>query len=114
MEKNEMIGISKESNRLALKVIVVPPTMLKNDFRGTVTWKSIKIVKPFPRIIHTMKHGLNFCPSCHCEERSDEAISLFIEWLWDCFVGLWLPRNDKWSVFQRSHHIGLAFSENML
>ena len=24
---------------------------------------------------------LNFCPSCYCEERSDEAISWFIEWL---------------------------------
>ena len=47
MEKNEMIGISKESNRFALKVIVVPPTMLKNDFGKVVSWKSVKIVKPF-------------------------------------------------------------------
>ena len=46
---------------------------------------------------------LNFCPSCHYEERSDEVISWFIKWLWDCFVGLWPPRNDKWRVFQRSH-----------
>jgi hypothetical protein len=50
MEKNEMIRISKESNRLALKVIVVPPTMLKNNFVKIVSWKSIKIVKPFSRI----------------------------------------------------------------
>jgi hypothetical protein len=47
MEKNEMIRISKESNRLALKVIVVPPTMLKNNFGKIVSWKSVKIVKPF-------------------------------------------------------------------
>jgi hypothetical protein len=49
MEKNEMIRINKESNRLALKVIVVPPTMLKNNFVKIVSWKSIKIVKPFSR-----------------------------------------------------------------
>ncbi|MBU4372175.1 MAG: hypothetical protein KKD68_09865, partial [Proteobacteria bacterium] len=42
--------------------------------------------------------------SCHCEERSDEAISWFIEWLWDCFVGLWPPRNDKERAFQISNH----------
>jgi len=44
---------------------------------------------------------------------------LFIEWLWDCFVGLWPPRNDKWHVFQRSlfaitentRFISLAFFE---
>lgn len=47
MEKNETIKISKESKRLALKVIVVPPTMLKNNFGKIVSWKSIKIVKPF-------------------------------------------------------------------
>jgi hypothetical protein len=34
MDKNDMIGISKESKRLALKVIVVPPTMLKTIFAG--------------------------------------------------------------------------------
>ena len=47
MEKNETIRISKESKSLALKVIVVPPTMLKNDSLRAVSWKSIKIVKPF-------------------------------------------------------------------
>jgi hypothetical protein len=30
-------------------------------------------------------------PILHCEEQSDEAISWFIEWLWNCFVGLWPP-----------------------
>jgi len=46
--------------------------------------------------------ALNFYLSCHCEARSAAAISRFIEWLWDCFVGLWPPRNDKWRVFQSS------------
>jgi hypothetical protein len=63
MEKNETIIISKESKRLALKVIVVPPTMLKNDFRRAVSWKSIKIVKPFPQIIYTIS-ALNFLKIC--------------------------------------------------
>ena len=71
MEKNEMIGISKESNRFALKVIVVPPTMLKNDFRGIVSWKSIKLVKPFPRIIHTIM-ALHFLKICYKVYRSEK------------------------------------------
>jgi hypothetical protein len=37
---------------------------------------------------------VNFCPSGHCEERSDEAISWFIEWLWDCFASLWPPMTN--------------------
>jgi hypothetical protein len=47
MEKKGTIKISKESKHLALKVIVVPPTILKDDFRILVSWKRIKIVKLF-------------------------------------------------------------------
>jgi hypothetical protein len=42
------------------------------------------IVAPPPHkmvILLPLRRPLNFCPSCHCEARSGEAILWFIEWL---------------------------------